>query len=248
MHSRIYGDGTAVLLLHGMPSTTADLVPLAEALARSHRVLLPDLPGYGRSPRLEPYTLDAVQRAIESLLAAHAIERTAVVGFSGGAYRALRLALDRRVEVTRIACIGATPGPGPEEADGLRHAAQDLRAGADFHGVAVARFLSPRWQNDASAIAAVQAWMSAAPGDVLAAELDALADAGDIRPELPRLRIPLLLRVGESDVATPPALSRDIAAAVSDAKLEIVAGAGHALLIEDAAATIESVRSFLDDA
>jgi pimeloyl-ACP methyl ester carboxylesterase len=80
---------------------------------------------------------------------------------------------------------------------------------------------------------------------VIAAELEAFVEAGDLRGQLSKLKAPVLLRVGEKDVATPPELSREIADAVPGARLEIVPNCGHALLIEDVTATVESVRSFL---
>ena len=43
------GTGAPVVLLHGTPSPATDWLPLAEVLARSYRVLIPALPGYGGS-------------------------------------------------------------------------------------------------------------------------------------------------------------------------------------------------------
>jgi pimeloyl-ACP methyl ester carboxylesterase len=54
----------------------------------------------------------------------------------------------------------------------------------------------------------------------------------DSRPRLGALRCPLLVACGEADRLTPPEHSREIAAAVSGARLEIVPGAGHLLTLE----------------
>ena len=43
------GKGSAVLLLHGYPQTHAAWHDVAPRLARHHTVVVPDLPGYGRS-------------------------------------------------------------------------------------------------------------------------------------------------------------------------------------------------------
>lgn len=57
----------------------------------------------------------------------------------------------------------------------------------------------------------------------------------DSRPHLAALRCPLLVVCGEADRLTPPEHSREIAAAVPGARLEIVPGAGHLLTLEQPA-------------
>ncbi len=57
----------------------------------------------------------------------------------------------------------------------------------------------------------------------------------DSRPQLSAVRCPLLVACGEADRLTPPEHSREIAAAVPGARLEIVPGAGHLLTLEQPA-------------
>ena len=45
------GEGPPILLLHGFPETGRCWQSVAEKLSEDHRVLVPDLPGYGRSAR-----------------------------------------------------------------------------------------------------------------------------------------------------------------------------------------------------
>src|SRR5205807_4886577 len=49
------GEGPPVVLLHGFPETGRCWQPVARALSEDHRVLVPDLPGYGRSARPTSY-------------------------------------------------------------------------------------------------------------------------------------------------------------------------------------------------
>ena len=89
--------GSTVLLLHGSgPGTTgAAWASLAEALAPHHRVIAPDLPGFGSAPAapIEDWA---------ELLAPD--EPCAVVGNSAGGALALRLAHARAV--TRVVAVG----------------------------------------------------------------------------------------------------------------------------------------------
>ena len=49
----------------------------------------------------------------------------------------------------------------------------------------------------------------------------------DLRPELGKVRVPVLVLVGEHDEATPPPMSRELAALLPDARLKILAGCAH---------------------
>src|SRR6266542_5435334 len=96
------GDGRspAVLLLHGQVLDGAIYDALAARLAQRFRVLVPDLPGYGRTPLLDPYSFAGVRAAIEDELAARSIRSVAVVAYSLGGYHALAMALVGRVAVS----------------------------------------------------------------------------------------------------------------------------------------------------
>jgi pimeloyl-ACP methyl ester carboxylesterase len=59
--------------------------PVLGALARRHRVIVPDLPGRGRSSRLPgPYTADRMADDLARFLEAHGIPRVNVLGYSRG--------------------------------------------------------------------------------------------------------------------------------------------------------------------
>jgi pimeloyl-ACP methyl ester carboxylesterase len=67
--------------------------PLRDRLSREHRVIVPDLPGHGRSADRPYLSHEATVRALRDLLAAEAGGRpAAVVGFSLGAQLAILLA------------------------------------------------------------------------------------------------------------------------------------------------------------
>lgn len=238
--------GPAVVMLHGTPSTVAYLDPLIEALAPTHRVLAAYLPGYGSSPRLVPYSFEGARRSLEEALRDRGVTRGAVLGFSGGTYHALELALGGRFEATRLVGLGAFASLDPEERSGFTETAAALRAGIDLRPMLPARFLAPSSAKDPARVAAVLSWLDAAPREVVADELDAFAACRDLLPDLARLRVPVLLRTGALDLPTPPAKAEAIARVVPDAVVEVVPECAHALLLEDREATVASVRRFLD--
>ncbi len=236
------GEGSPTLLLHGTPTSWDVLRPIADALPHA-RTLLVALPGYGRSPAWPGATTSvAIAEAIERAALDAGARRLRVVGFSAGSYHALHLATRGVLEVERVVALAAIAQLSDEDRDGFRAVAQALRAGQSLAGVPTARFLSPAFAAaHPDACARVEAWAQATTPDNLARELDAMAEAPSLLPDLARYRGAITLRTGSLDLATPPARAQAVAAAVPAARLAIVEGSGHALLEEDRDATIQAV-------
>lgn len=86
------GSGPAVLLLHGIPGSVRSWEPVAQLLANDHRVLAPDLLGFGASPRpREPALADRQAAVLAATLDHIGVERATVVGHDFGGPVALHL-------------------------------------------------------------------------------------------------------------------------------------------------------------
>ncbi|MFF9868817.1 alpha/beta fold hydrolase [Streptomyces sp. NPDC013953] len=105
------GDGPPVLLLHGGGPGTSGVPSYHRnigALAEEFRVVVPDLPGYGRSTKgvdaSDPvgYLADTVRGLLDEL----GLDRAHLVGHSYGGACALRLALDTPERVGRMVLLG----------------------------------------------------------------------------------------------------------------------------------------------
>ncbi|MDQ3659760.1 MAG: alpha/beta hydrolase [Actinomycetota bacterium] len=109
------GVGPPVLLLHGFPQTHVCWQEVAHRLAVTHRVVAPDLRGYGASrapeggPQGEGYSKREMASELVELMASLGHERFAVVGHDRGARVAYRLALDHPESVTRAALLNVVP-------------------------------------------------------------------------------------------------------------------------------------------
>jgi 2-hydroxy-6-oxonona-2,4-dienedioate hydrolase/4,5:9,10-diseco-3-hydroxy-5,9,17-trioxoandrosta-1(10),2-diene-4-oate hydrolase len=119
------GEGEAVVLLHGGGPGASGMSNYArnvDALSERFRVVVPDLPGYGRSSKhldqADPF--GDLAAAVRGLLDELGIERAHLVGNSYGGAAALRLALDTPERVIRMVLMGpggigttrALPPPG----------------------------------------------------------------------------------------------------------------------------------------
>lgn len=105
------GDGPAVVLLHGGGPGATGLSNFGRniaALARSYRVIVPDLPGYGRSDKHVDHTdpFGYLADAVRGLLDRIDVPAAHLVGNSYGGAAALRLALDSPHLVDRLVLMG----------------------------------------------------------------------------------------------------------------------------------------------
>lgn len=136
------GEGPPLVLLHGRGNAASTWFPLLPALARTHRVLALDLPGFGgSSPTPGPLRtagegLRFFAEPVETVLADLAPGPMTLVGHSLGGLVALELALRGRVPVERLVLIDSM-GLGPEMA---RDARLYFRVGPER----LARVLGPR--------------------------------------------------------------------------------------------------------
>jgi pimeloyl-ACP methyl ester carboxylesterase len=108
LHYRHRGAGSPILLLHGNGATAEDFVAsgLFDRLARSHRVIAPDRPGYGYSdrPRGTKWIPERQARLLLAFMDRLGIESPVVIGHSWGAMVALAMALEapRRVHALTL--------------------------------------------------------------------------------------------------------------------------------------------------
>ena len=106
------GEGPPLLLLHGFPQTRAMWQPVLPALARKHRVILPDLPGYGESaapagPEQASKRIMAAQFC--EMMSALGHERFDIAGHDRGGRVAYRMALDSPDRINRLAILDILP-------------------------------------------------------------------------------------------------------------------------------------------
>lgn len=251
MHIEALGQGPVVVLMHGAPQAPAYFDSLAAVLARSRRVLVPHFPGYSKSaPARSPYSLEAVEQELAEDLRSLGVTEAAIVGTSMGAWRALALVLHGRVRATRVMLLGGFASLTAAHAESLQAMGKSIGAMADFRDPVFRRqiaslFLAPA-NATPSALLGVESWLDTISPLALADELSSVGQMQDLHPLLAQLKAPLLLHVGELDVAVPPSYSESMVAALPGAVLQRVPGIGHLPLIEDEAATIAAICRFLE--
>ena len=101
------GAGEPVVLLHGFPQTGECWRAVAERLAEHRRVIVPDLPGFGRSGPPPRYEAEAVAGILASFLDEAGAPRATIVGHDWGGSLAFALALGHPERVANLIVANA---------------------------------------------------------------------------------------------------------------------------------------------
>jgi pimeloyl-ACP methyl ester carboxylesterase len=113
------GEGSPVLLLHGLTASRRYVVMGSRSLERSgHRVIAYDARGHGQSGAAElreAYGYGDLVGDLEAVMDGFGIARAVLAGASMGAHTILRLALEKPERVAGLVVI--TPGYDPAEID-----------------------------------------------------------------------------------------------------------------------------------
>jgi pimeloyl-ACP methyl ester carboxylesterase len=223
------GQGTPIVLLHGLTATRRYVVMGSRALERSgHRTIAYDARGHGHSdPAADPsaYTYELLAEDLGAVLDSLELERAVLAGASMGAQTALRFALDRPERVLALGLI--TPAFDPDAADdyqGWDRLAKGLREGG-VEGFVEAYDLDPvpaAWRE--TVVKVLRQRLS--NHDHPLAVVDALEAVPRSRPfegwrELERIAVPttVIASRDEADPSHPLETGERYAAAIPGAKL-----------------------------
>jgi pimeloyl-ACP methyl ester carboxylesterase len=107
------GEGTPVVLLHGLTATRRYVVMGSKNLERSgHRVIAYDARGHGRSLPADAYGYDVLADDLRSVLDDRGIDRAVLAGASMGAHTLVRFALEHPDRAAALVVI--TPAYDPD--------------------------------------------------------------------------------------------------------------------------------------
>ena len=224
-----FGNGRPLVLFHSLLSDRASFDRIGPELANSFRVIVLELPGFGRSHAVEGDLAAIADRmAAATREVAHG-DKPVVLGNGYGAFVALQMVIRHPELAARLVLADG----GAAFSEPGRAAFRNMAAAAAGKGleaiteVAMRRLFAPEFQQANPELMANRraAFLRTNP-DVFRAACTALAGL-DLRSELPKVRIPVLVLVGEQDEATPVDMARELAAGLLDARLVILKGCAH---------------------
>lgn len=237
-----YGQGEPLLLLHGYPLDHSIWEPTAKLLENDFNLILPDLPGFGKSHTLAgECTLKGYTDAILGLLDALQIERAYLCGHSMGGYIALAFAClnpQRLRGLCLVASQAIADTPEKREAR-LQQAERVLVQGV---GEVVAGMPALLTVDVTLQEHLRQLILEQSPQGVAWA-LRAMATRGDSISCLKELNMRVAIIHGRADKIIPIEKAQEMHQACRDGNLATIEGAGHMPMMETPLATAEVIRS-----
>jgi len=260
---RLAGDGPVMLLIHGMAGSSRTWKEVMPLLARRFTVIAPDLLGHGESAKpLGDYSLGAHASGLRDLLSALGIDRATIVGQSLGGGVAMQLAYQHPEMVERLVLAGSG-GLGREVSWLVRLFALP---GAEYlmpllcpafvrdHGNHLSRFLHQRGWRAPHLAEMWRAYASLAEPEnrrAFVRTLRAVIDPGGQSVSAgDRLYlaagVPTLIMWGDQDPIIPVAHAHAAHEAIPGSRLEIFAGAGHVLHVEEPLRFADVLTDFVE--
>jgi pimeloyl-ACP methyl ester carboxylesterase len=238
------GTGRPLVLLHDLQPVDRE-APFLAALARHASVIAPSHPGFGRSSR--PKDFDTVYDLVRMYLAfveQLGFDAVTLMGFGFGGWLAAEIAVVCRHRLDALILVDAVgiKVSGPDTADIL-----------DIFNTLPAEVERRRWHDPATWTPDFDA-MSDEALVAYARDRDTLClyawhpymHNPQLRRWLPRIAAPTLVVWGASDGIVTPAYGHAYAAGIPGARFEIIERAGHHPEIEQPAAFVERVVTFME--
>ena len=241
------GQGAPLFLFHSLLSDRASFDAIAPELAKSFRVIVPELPGFGRSKTVVGGLGEIADRMAEAVKDASAGQAPIVLGNGYGGFVALQMAIRHPRLAARYIfadCGAAFSEPGREAFRNMA-AASKAKGLAAITDVAMRRLFAPEFQaQHPDLMADRRAAFLKTDEDVFRAACDQLAKL-DLRGEVGKVKVPALVVVGEHDEATPPPMSHELAALLPDVRLKVIAGCAHVPQLQAPKVFLETIADFL---
>ena len=251
------GAGPPVVLLHGFTGAATTWRALSTLLATRFEVIAFDIVGHGGSDSPRPVDRYRMARCVDDLVAAlRALghEQASWLGYSMGARTALQLAVHHPEAVDALVFEGVTPGLADPEERAARVASDEALADR-IERDGLERFVDfwqsiPLWDTQvglpAGVVSALRRQRMSNTGVGLANSLRGMGTGAQepLHGRLDEVEVPVLLLTGALDQKFS-GIAEEMATRLPRAERCTVAGAGHAVHLEDPRAFESASAEFL---
>lgn len=241
-----------IVMILGLSHRLAHWGRLPALLAERLFVVTFDCRGMGQSERRdEPYTIQDEVEDVLAVVDAAGVHRAAVYGRSRGGMLAQQVALSHPDRVSALILNGTTHrGPGSvgstDEVNRAMSFTPEMTREQIFETQNVA-MASPGWkERDPEAFAYLMGVdLEAPPRWFAVVRQQGALEGWSSLDRLQEIACPTLVLCGEDDGMVPPENSRQIAAAIPKARLQLIPQCGHLPMLEKPAEVADAVLGFL---
>ena len=231
------GEGPAIVFIHGTGGSGKVWFNQLRRFEADHRVIAPDLPGYGETPLPETIrSIDDYPAFVSALLDAAGVPKAVLVGNSMGGRVALQMALDHPDRVAGLVLVNASGLKLPGfPIFHVRDAAPEEFAARLYFRASERGALAERFVQSPEQVRARETML----------RLTAPPLRHDMQERLGEIRVPTLVIWGEGDRIIPPVYADAFAEGIPDAQLAMIERAGHVPMLERPGAVNEAIARFL---
>ncbi len=230
MYYAVYGAGDPVLLIHGGLGHADIWANQVIELAKTHKVIVGDSRGHGRSTRDEkPYGYTLMAADYLALLDFLKVDKAALVGWSDGGIIGLDIAMSHPERLTKLFAQAANvtvDGVDPAVATNVTFGTYIERMGKDY-----VRLSKTPDQYNAFVEQISKMWAS---------------EPAWTKEQLAAIKVPTAIVLGDHDEAITRAHTEYMAANIPAAKLVILKDASHFAMLQDPAGYTGAVVEFLN--
>jgi 3-oxoadipate enol-lactonase len=243
------GNGPNLLLVHSLLTDETVFDRVRPSLAVTHRVTTINLPGFGASKPVELNSVaDYADWLAEAMDALRLPKWTDVFGNGFGAFVVLELAIRHGARMGNVIVADVVPAFAEAAKLPFRMMAAKVREGGmpTILDTAVGRMFPPAFQASSPDVVAFRRErLARVDAESFARACLGLAEL-DLTPHLGSIRNRTLVMCGSLDQTTPPALARQVAAAIPGAQYKEIEGSGHCPMLEQPETLVQAVRTFAD--
>src|ERR1044071_8194241 len=231
------GVGRPVVLIHGYPFNRALWTEQLPALSNDHRIIAPDLRGFGESEASrDTSTMSQLAADVARLMDHLQIPRATIGGLSMGGYVALAFYKQFPSRVRALILADTRPQGDTEESKQTRAQQAEKALSEGMAGIAdvmLPKLLTPETVSKRPEIVKrVRDMILKTKPEGAAAVLRGMAERDDQTSLLAKITVPTLIVVGSEDAITPVAASEKMHHAIDNSRMVILDHAGHVSNLE----------------
>ncbi|KIC26852.1 MULTISPECIES: alpha/beta fold hydrolase [unclassified Leisingera] len=241
------GEGSPLVLIHGVGMQSAAWGPQIEAFAQTHEVIALDMPGHGGSaPLPEGAELPDYVAWLHAVLQALDLGPVSLAGHSMGALIAGGYAVSHPENAARVALLNGVFRRSSDARAAVEARAAEIRAGSFDLETPLARWFGQS-ETDQAARAQVGEWLSAVNLAGYAAAYTAFARGDSTYADgFAGIPCPLLALTGDGDPNSTPAMAQAMADAAPQGRAVVIEGHRHMVNLTAPAAVNAALQGWLD--
>ncbi|HHT03717.1 MAG TPA: alpha/beta fold hydrolase [Bacteroidales bacterium] len=240
-----------IILIHGFPLNKTMWNNQIEELKENYRVIAYDIRGFGSSDiGSKDYSIELFVSDLISFMDKLQIKRAILCGFSMGGYIALNAIQNFHERFTSLLlcdtnCADDSPETKTKRIESIENIKEE---GLDKYAEeSMKKLFAPiSFTKQIAEIGLIREMIVKTPQESIFKTLHALANRQETCTNLHKIKVPVLIMVGQQDKITPPDIARSMHEKIAESTISIIDNAGHLSNLENPDQFNSELRKFLN--